>query len=124
MSDADLHQMLSEARLRNARLDLTGMLLYGDGCFLQVLEGQKPDVDAVYASICQDARNTGQFLIDESEIDERNFPSWSMGFHRMSPDPTEVDEACFDTLVDGTRIEDRALRKDWAVALLSKFSAT
>jgi len=39
---AELRELLRLARLKNQQLDVTGMLLYHEGSFLQVLEGPAP----------------------------------------------------------------------------------
>ena len=84
MSEAGLVALLGQSRARNLRQDVTGMLLYADGSFLQVLEGQAADVDAIYGSIQRDARNTDVFLVARDAILERSFPGWSMGFANAS----------------------------------------
>ena len=84
MQEADLVALLEQSRARNLRQDVTGMLLYADGSFLQVLEGRVADVDAIFGSIQRDARNTDIFLIARDAILERSFPGWSMGFANAS----------------------------------------
>ena len=84
MSDADLVSLLAESRERNLRQGVTGMLLFASGSFLQVLEGQPADVDAIFASIRRDPRNADVFLIARDTILERAFPGWSMGFANVS----------------------------------------
>ena len=123
MTDAELVQLLEQARARNAELNLTGMLLYKDGFFLQVLEGDKQHVDAVYRSICLDERNTAPYLIEEDEVEDRNFPAWTMGFHNLSTDPSSVDEGFFDVFEHREKIQDLARHKDFAVGLLNSFVA-
>ena len=84
MQDGDLVSLLEQCRRRNLRQDVTGMLLYADGSFLQVLEGRPADVEAIFASILRDTRNTDVFLIARDAILNRNFPGWSMGFANAS----------------------------------------
>ena len=40
----DLQQMLAESRVRNRARGITGVLVYVDGVFLQILEGEKEKV--------------------------------------------------------------------------------
>ena len=40
--------MLTEARERNQQLGVTGLLLYKDGDFIQLLEGDKATVKALF----------------------------------------------------------------------------
>ncbi len=50
-SKTDLSELMTESHENNARLGLTGMLLYKDGNFMQVLEGEEGDVRALYQKI-------------------------------------------------------------------------
>ncbi len=63
MTEIDLLDLLHEARDRNKRQNVTGMLLFKDRSFLQVLEGEASDVDEIYGSITRDERNAGNYLI-------------------------------------------------------------
>ncbi len=83
-SEDDLKKLLEQARARNIKQNLTGMLLYDNATYMQVLEGAPEDVHGVYASILKDERNTGNVILIEEEISERSFPNWSMGFKDLS----------------------------------------
>ena len=58
-STGDLHALVSQARDRNRRLDITGMLLFENGSFLQTIEGPPPAIAAVWESIQRDSRHQG-----------------------------------------------------------------
>jgi hypothetical protein len=45
MSDEDLKAILEVARRKNAERNITGMLLYRSGYFIQALEGEEADVE-------------------------------------------------------------------------------
>ncbi len=66
------------------RLGLTGMLLYRDGQFLQVLEGPDEVVRARYEVIAADVRHRDVHKLMESQTTERQFPEWTMGFRAMT----------------------------------------
>ena len=68
------------ARIKNQRLDVTGMLLYHQGSFLQVLEGPAAAVDPLLATIGADQRHHKLMLLLRREIEARNFADWKMGF--------------------------------------------
>ena len=55
-SKADLSELMVKSHENNTRLDLTGMLLYTDGNFMQVLEGEEGDVRTLYEKISDDPR--------------------------------------------------------------------
>lgn len=78
-----LAAILKVARRNNERLNVTGMLLYRDGNFLQVLEGAKAAVTALFEKIGKDSRHQGVILILEETAETREFPDWTMGFHHL-----------------------------------------
>ena len=80
LSEEDLRDILQDSYLRNSNANLTGMLLYCNGKFLQVLEGAKEDVHALYYHINKDLRHKDLTVLLEGTIPERNFKDWSMGF--------------------------------------------
>ena len=51
MTDAELISILADSRDNNKLKNITGMLLYGDGTFIQVLEGGKKDITDTYHKI-------------------------------------------------------------------------
>ena len=122
--DADedaLLELLAQCRERNKRKNVTGMLLYRDGAFLQVLEGKAQDVDQIYGAILMDNRNTGHYLIERKEISARQFPDWSMGFRDLTHYRADELEGYSEILEKGKTPEDIPNYKDMAVALLLKF---
>ncbi len=78
--DDALSTLLGLARARNEALGITGLLLYDTGSFIQVLEGPRTAVEALYAKIGTDPRHTTCRLLYRGEADERDFPDWGMGF--------------------------------------------
>jgi len=82
-TDSDLIALLAQARARNVKQNITGILLYGVGIYLQVLEGEADDVHAVYNSILNDDRSSNHITLIEEEISQRDFPKWTMGFRNV-----------------------------------------
>lgn len=76
----DLADLLAKARAKNQACDVSGLLVHLGGSFLQVLEGPKDDVESLYQTIIRDSRHAKCRLLLRSEIDEREFGEWSMGF--------------------------------------------
>lgn len=76
----DLNELLALARNNNASLSVSGILLFHDGTFFQVLEGIREDVETLYNKIELDPRHDNVLLLANNEIQERNFGDWSMGF--------------------------------------------
>jgi hypothetical protein len=88
MARTDLEQMLRESRLRNTRRDITGVLVFSDGVFLQVLEGEREDIEDLMENIQRDPRHRDIKVIHEEEIDRRAFPTWRMA--HLSPRAEDV----------------------------------
>jgi hypothetical protein len=88
MARTDLEQMLVESRLRNAKRGITGVLVFVDGVFLQILEGERDDVEDLMTSIRRDPRHRNIKVFHEEEIDRRAFPAWRMAY--LSPRAEEV----------------------------------
>jgi hypothetical protein len=82
MLDADILDMLKVAREKNARLEVTGLLVYQKRTkeFIQILEGEKQVIFDLLETIKSDKRHQALHLVYDGEIQERNFKSWSMGF--------------------------------------------
>ena len=92
---ADFHEheipeLLKQVRVANAKHEITGMLLYIGGSFLQVLEGQPAMVEAVFGKILQDKRHAQITLIAKESILEREFEGWTMSHKTL--DPVEAGE--------------------------------
>ena len=83
MEPDELLQLLQVCRDNNARMELTGMLLYGGGVCLQVLEGPQDVVQALYRKIELDPRHHSLIELERSRISVRSFPDWSMGFQQV-----------------------------------------
>ena len=76
---SDLDEILRAARRRNPVMGVTGMLLYVDSSFLQVLEGSDDQIDELYELIRADDRHTRTVLLLREPIEERSFADWTMG---------------------------------------------
>jgi hypothetical protein len=83
--EPQLQLLLEQARSYNTRHGLTGILLYGQDQFFQVLEGDQSTVHALYARIQQDPRHRNVTTFADKEITQRGFVEWSMAFHALPP---------------------------------------
>lgn len=84
ISDDLLKDILEKSRKKNRRLNITGMLLYMDPYFIQVLEGEEATVSAAFEKIRQDPRHQKISVIYKKPITERVFANWSMGFNKFT----------------------------------------
>ena len=80
----ELDRHLARWREKNARLGVTGVLLFSEGHILQVLEGGRNGVNKLYNVIASDARHSDVTLLSYGEVGERRFAGWSMGQVNMS----------------------------------------
>jgi hypothetical protein len=83
ISEHDTVKFLNDARKANRKNDVSGLMLYIGGCFLQLLEGEAAQVDSVCRAIFQDKREMRMLL--REPIAEREFPEWTMGFEAVAP---------------------------------------
>lgn len=92
MEETDLAELLLQTRENNARKNITGMLLYKNGSFMQVIEGEEADVTSVHNKILKDSRHKGIITLLRGALKERQFSEWSMAFTNIdSLNQTELD---------------------------------
>ncbi len=84
MTVTDLEVILEDARTGNAARNVTGALVYTDGVFFQIIEGDKDVVHKLMASIARDSRHHSVKVFYEAEVDVRTFESWSMAYVRTT----------------------------------------
>ena len=84
MSAEALLDLLMQCRENNSKSDITGLLLYGNETFLQVLEGEESVVDALVSQILDDTRHADIEVISRKPIDQRDYAEWRMGFDLVS----------------------------------------
>ncbi|NOH61660.1 BLUF domain-containing protein [Vibrio sp. RE88] len=80
ITESDIQNILDVARKNNSLVDVTGLLLFNRNYFLQCLEGSRAQVNKIYHQILNDPRHENILLLDYSEITEREFSDWSMGY--------------------------------------------
>jgi Sensors of blue-light using FAD len=80
MQTGDLQELLDYARGSNAAKGITGALIYADGIFLQILEGDKVLLQDLMTKIRRDLRHESVFILRESEVPTAIFSSWKMAF--------------------------------------------
>jgi len=83
MTDDELESLLQVSRRHNAAYDISGLLLYGDGSFMQLLEGPAAAVSEVYERIRRDARHHMVTTLLEERGLPREFADWAMAYRRL-----------------------------------------
>jgi hypothetical protein len=71
-SEEELIQLLETSRQNNAKIGVTGMLLYKDGNFMQLIEGPEEAVRALHAKISIDPRHRGLMTLLQGHQEKRN----------------------------------------------------
>lgn len=71
--------ILASSRRNNPDAGITGILCHSGDTFLQVLEGGRAPVNALYNRITQDPRHHDVTLLHYQEVTERRFAGWTMG---------------------------------------------
>lgn len=118
LGTSELAELLRRARVRNESLGITGMLLYSNGSFMQVLEGEPERVDDLYARISADKRHNHVTLIIREPIPGRTFGDWSMGFFEAAADEiADIDGFSFVSSASFARLDRGRAKK-----LLKAFS--
>lgn len=74
----DLDKLVVRARERNRKLDVTGLLLFEDGCFLQTIEGPPRALDQLWTSIQRDGRHNHIEVLSEHMVAGRLFSDWEL----------------------------------------------
>jgi hypothetical protein len=116
MPKSKLYKILHGARAANASADVTGLLVFAEGKFLQVLEGPERIVRELMQKIAADSRHTTLQVITENAVDARIFPSWKMAYVSTNArelaawaglrSTTTIEETLAFLTADPTRVPD------------------
>ncbi|MFK7945994.1 MAG: BLUF domain-containing protein [Saprospiraceae bacterium] len=103
-SEMELSELLKESRKNNQKNNITGILLLVEGCFLQILEGEKSTIKTLYNKVKKDTRHNDILKISEGTTQERVFKEWSMGFKNI-PFVEYKKQVGFEDISNGDFIE-------------------
>ena len=79
LGSAEIDAILARSRGHNPQHGITGVLCYSGELFMQVLEGGRAQVNALYTEIVRDPRHRDVTVLDYEEVAERHFAGWTMG---------------------------------------------
>ena len=88
VTSQDVENIVNLAKKKNAALGITGILLFKDNLFLQVLEGPREKVIDLYQKIQSDSRHENVETIYEGFSSSRSFDTWSMACKHLD----EIDQ--------------------------------
>lgn len=81
MSFLGLMRLLESARAFNQTNGISGILLYDNQQFGQIIEGERASVMKAWKHIQEDKRHHRIELLEIREISERSFPDWLLRFY-------------------------------------------
>lgn len=94
---AQIEPMLVQARAKNQRLGITGLLVYRGGNFMQYIEGEQSSVQQLFAAISADGRHRDCVVLAEGPLRERQFGHWDMNFRQAFGQPLfSLSELAYD----------------------------
>jgi hypothetical protein len=99
-----LLDILSVSQNKNHKLRISGLLIFGNGKFIQLLEGNKEEVqDLFYSTIQHDPRHTDVKVVLEAESPNRCMPTWTMGFSTIKNPASSISTQNFHIPLEETR---------------------
>lgn len=107
-TSAEIDKILESCKKNNPALDITGILLYSDTKFIQLVEGEAKVITSLYDKIKTDDRHSNAMMISYSPIKEKSFPSWHMGSKKLAGNEVDFntsisteDKVIFENLLNG-----------------------
>lgn len=85
----ELRILLSQSRKNNIKLGVTGILLYANRTFIQLLEGDKDTVLSLYQEIRNDSRHRNITTLMQKEVEKRMYADWAMSYKGIEPEEYE-----------------------------------
>ncbi|MBB1073892.1 BLUF domain-containing protein [Rhodoferax sp. 4810] len=115
-----IESILHECRSRNPNSGITGVLCYGGGIFLQVIEGGRMAISQLYNQIQRDSRHKDVVLLHYEEITERRFAGWTMGEVNM----TRINASILLKYAEKPELDPYSASGKVSMALLEELMAT
>lgn len=112
--------ILAQCRAHNPAQGITGILCHGGEVFMQVLEGGRGPVNALYARIARDRRHRDVELLHFEEVTERRFAGWTMGQVNL----TRINPSILLKYSERPVLDPFAVSGKVSVALLEELIAT
>lgn len=119
----EIEKILAACKKNNPALNITGVLLYSDTKFIQLVEGDAKVITALYDKIKLDSRHSNPMMLSYGPIKEKSFPSWHMGSKKMANDQVDFktdisteDKAIFNNLLNGVEADGQRI-----LTILKKF---
>ncbi len=85
--------ILEVCSVNNKKAEITGVLCQGSGIYMQVIEGRRSAINALYSRIISDKRHNQIELLSFEEVGQRRYGQWSMALVQLSIDDPMVQLA-------------------------------
>ncbi|MBQ4813929.1 BLUF domain-containing protein [Pseudoalteromonas luteoviolacea] len=121
-TELELAKMMNKFRQRNVANGITGLLLYdGRGTFIQLLEGKKEEVRALFEVISKDPRHERINKLHEQAVPERVFAHWKMGFKCLNSKKMRNEDGFSEFLTQDDKYAFLQSHPEFSVQLLCYF---
>lgn len=107
-TEAEIEKILASCKKNNPTLNITGVLLYSDTKFIQLVEGDAKTIMSLYEKIKTDPRHGNPMMISYGPIQQKSFPSWHMGTKKIGSqeidyktDISSADKTVFTDVLNG-----------------------
>jgi hypothetical protein len=103
---SEIDGILATSQRNNARVGVTGALIFNAGIFAQVLEGSQRAIEETFERIQRDPRHGEVMVLAFERAASRGFPTWSMGFLGRSVEGQDL----FGRIGDASGFEPKRLQ--------------
>lgn len=86
--DEMMTDVISKAKINNLKLEVSGLLFYHQGQFLQMIEGSKENLESLMSIIETDERHFDIHRIVDEKVTQRGFQEWNMDSFNLSDNET------------------------------------
>ena len=90
-NETGLLDLVDQCQQNNKRLGITGILVYSDGNFMQVIEGADLPTLALYERIRRDVRHKDVTTVHHQSIEVCEFAGWSMAYNILPPKALRIN---------------------------------
>lgn len=115
-----IHQIMQQSHAHNPQNGITGILCHSDKVYMQVLEGGRGPINALYAKILHDPRHTDVILLHYEEIVERRYACWTMAQANLS----KINASTLLRFAELPEVDPHATSGKHALALIDELMAT
>jgi hypothetical protein len=112
--DSMIQDIIDRSVQNNGTVEVTGLLLFRQGWFLQVLEGELDEVDETFDRIRRDRRHIDVRLVSDEPADRRAFADWNM----VATPLESLTPSTLDDLGLAGEFDPAALTPDKALSLM------